>query len=56
MPEAVLITIPAAAELLHLSIRTVERMVATGALRSIRIGGSRRIPRAALDALAETGR
>ncbi|WP_018639793.1 helix-turn-helix domain-containing protein [Parafrankia elaeagni] len=45
-----LVTPTEAAEILAVSRSTVYELLAAGALESVRIGRSRRIPRAALDA------
>ena len=48
---AVLLTVEEAAELLRIGRTQAYRLVRDGELRSVKIGASRRIPRAALDEL-----
>jgi excisionase family DNA binding protein len=38
------LTIGEAAHRLHLSVRTVERLIASGELRSVKVHGARRVP------------
>lgn len=52
--EPLAYTIPGAAHALQISERQVWNLVASGAIESITIGRSRRIPRAALNAYVES--
>jgi excisionase family DNA binding protein len=49
-PVSLLVDVPQAAEVLGLSSRQVERLVASGELRSVKVGAARRIRRSDLDA------
>ena len=46
--DSMLLTIPDCARLLTVSARTIESLVASGQLASLRIGRARRIPRTAI--------
>jgi len=50
MSEPMLISVEQAAEILSLSRSTVQRLMSSGHLASVKIGGSRRIP---ADAITE---
>lgn len=49
--QRIVVTIDEAAEMLALDPRTVQRMIADGTLRSIKIRGARRIPVTAIRSL-----
>jgi excisionase family DNA binding protein len=51
----ILITRQHAAEILAVSLRTVDNLLAAGKLESINIGTARRIPYTAVQAFAATG-
>ncbi|KUP97315.1 helix-turn-helix domain-containing protein [Thermobifida halotolerans] len=48
-PPRLLLTVPEAARVLAISRSKLYELLASGAVRSLRIGGSRRIPVSALD-------
>ncbi|QOS60376.1 helix-turn-helix domain-containing protein [Thermobifida fusca] len=48
-PPRILLTVPEAARVLAISQSKLYELLASGAVRSLRIGGSRRIPVSALD-------
>ena len=41
--EVLLLTVPQAAQALQLSTRTIENLIASGQLKSLKVGGTRRI-------------
>lgn len=52
-PDQMAYKVPHAAKVLDLGVRTVWQLVKDGEIESIKIGTSRRIPRAALEAFVE---
>jgi len=52
-PERLLLTIPEVASLLSMSPSTVRRLIESAELRSVKVRGTRRIPRVTVDAYVE---
>lgn len=53
IPERLAYSLPETARLLSVSLSTVKRLIASGSLSVVRIGGQRRVPRSSLYALLE---
>jgi excisionase family DNA binding protein len=51
MPEALVISRPEAAQLLGISVPTLDRRLRDGDIPSIKLGGRRLVPRTAIDAI-----
>jgi excisionase family DNA binding protein len=54
-PEVMAYNVREAAELVHVSERTIRRAIASGSLRAVRIGRAVRVPREALAVLLSSG-
>lgn len=53
LPDVWWYTVNQVAEIMHVSNRTVYNLISSGELRSLKVGGSRRIPKSCLDEFTE---